>query len=557
MELTLLVVLGFLIGTTLNSWDRCPAGQTGSAPCSDRNQKCSTGSAGPTPQYHLQDREGHCGMNDPNGPFFDPRHNLFHLFFQDHIGRPVPNNFAQGFEGPSWGHTVSADMVRWAHLPVALWNGPEWYNVHALFTGSATVFNGSVTLMFPGVCDMYPPSGTIPGCKYGYTFGLATPANTTDPFLTNWTKDSQNPVVNDTFDDPSSAWITSDGELRWIANCGDGKVGDCGDGNQTPLYGAKNPSFSSAHKIGYTNMDAGECPSLYPLPKLSPGSEPIDNMPTHVHKWGCQPYKDCYDIGNWTDATGVWVSALEDAPIIMDNGSSYAAKDLDDQKSGRRISFAWARLEPDKQGYQINGDVQTIAREVTYHPTLQQLLFSPLEEQASLRQEVLGTAQNKFVSSKQNIDLGPWQYGNQSDILIRFSPPNKPATLYISISASVHIDFFVKFTYTTISSKRPWWNVEVGVLIDNPYHKITDNLRLVKEDQVVELRLLLDHTVVEAYWQSGRVVMTVPVLLTHSTSLTLSCDTAQSHIFVENVTAWKMGSAWVSKEEILASRTVE
>ena len=58
---------------------------------------------------------------------------------------------------------MSPDL-RWAHAPVAMWNGEGWYDVHALFTGSATVIDGTPVLMFPGVCDVYPPSG----CDYRY-----------------------------------------------------------------------------------------------------------------------------------------------------------------------------------------------------------------------------------------------------------------------------------------------------------------------------------------------------------------------------------------------------
>ena len=169
---------------------------------------------------------------------------------------------------------------------------------------------------------MYPPAGN-PGCRYGYTFGMAVPSNISDPFLRNWSKSDLNPIVNDTFDDPSSAWTTSSGELRWIANCGDGHVGDCGPNGtpngtqararahthshiytrthtrtQAPLYGASDASFSSAYKIGFTNLDAGECASLFPLPPLATGTRPVPGMPTHVHKWGCQPYTGAVHLSN-------------------------------------------------------------------------------------------------------------------------------------------------------------------------------------------------------------------------------------------------------------------
>ena len=228
MKFATIIISLFLYKPVWSGWSFCPEGST--TPCSASNQRC-----GPErrqgPRFHFHDLT--CGMNDPNAPFYDPNHGLYHVFYQDHIGRPIPQRFPQGFEGPSWGHGVSPDMVRWAHLPVAMWNGEDWYDSHAIFTGSATIVNGTTpVLVFPGVCDMYPPAGN-PGCRYGYTFGMAVPSNISDPFLRNWSKSDLNPIVNDTFDDPSSAWTTSSGELRWIANCGDGHVGDCGP-NGTP-----------------------------------------------------------------------------------------------------------------------------------------------------------------------------------------------------------------------------------------------------------------------------------------------------------------------------------
>ena len=58
----------------------------------------------------------------------------------------------------------------------------------------------------------------VPGCKYGYAFGSAVPANRSDPLLRNWTK-SGRAIVNDTFDDPSTAWKTSTGEAAGGSAC--------------------------------------------------------------------------------------------------------------------------------------------------------------------------------------------------------------------------------------------------------------------------------------------------------------------------------------------------
>ena len=42
-----------------------------------------------TPQYHVMDRS--CDENDPNAPFFDAVHGVFHLFYQKHCGQLTSN----------------------------------------------------------------------------------------------------------------------------------------------------------------------------------------------------------------------------------------------------------------------------------------------------------------------------------------------------------------------------------------------------------------------------------------------------------------------------------
>ena len=46
---------------------------------------------------------------------------------------------------------IYADLVKWAQLPVALWNDHA-YDSNAIYTGSATVVNGQVVLIYPGIC---------------------------------------------------------------------------------------------------------------------------------------------------------------------------------------------------------------------------------------------------------------------------------------------------------------------------------------------------------------------------------------------------------------------
>ena len=51
---------------------------------------------------------------------------------------------------------VSKDLLHWARLDVALW-ADQPYDSSDVFSGSATVVNGSVYIMYPGLF----PGGTI------------------------------------------------------------------------------------------------------------------------------------------------------------------------------------------------------------------------------------------------------------------------------------------------------------------------------------------------------------------------------------------------------------
>lgn len=131
---------------------------------------------------------------------------------------------AKGLSGGTWHlhaslysvticrHAVSRDLIKWAHLPVSIWND-RLYDERAIFTGSATVVNGKPYLVYPGLCV----KGRQPDCNSGTILALAVPANDSDPFYTQWKKlDALNPIVNNTGRDPTTAWLTDAGEWRMV-----------------------------------------------------------------------------------------------------------------------------------------------------------------------------------------------------------------------------------------------------------------------------------------------------------------------------------------------------
>lgn len=64
------------------------------------------------PRFHFTPRRG--GLNDPNGLLY--YHGEYHLFYQ-----LQPFSMTSLNSDKSWGHAVSADLVHWAELPVAIY----------------------------------------------------------------------------------------------------------------------------------------------------------------------------------------------------------------------------------------------------------------------------------------------------------------------------------------------------------------------------------------------------------------------------------------------------
>lgn len=92
------------------------------------------------PRYHLTAEIG--WINDPNG--FCWYNGRIHEFFQynpyDSVWGPV-----------HWGHVVSDDMIKWERLPVALAPDMQYDDRFGCFSGSATVKDGKLFLMYTGV----------------------------------------------------------------------------------------------------------------------------------------------------------------------------------------------------------------------------------------------------------------------------------------------------------------------------------------------------------------------------------------------------------------------
>ena len=143
-------------------------------------------------------------MNDPNGMVFYKGE--YHLFYQF-------NPEGQVWGHMSWGHAVSADMVHWQHLPLAIPEDPNFM----IYSGSAVVdWNNS-----SGLCKNLDPQDhsclvAIYAADYHQKREKTHVAFSNDRGRT-WTNYSGNPVIDvdaDDFRDPYVFWYER--ENKWV-----------------------------------------------------------------------------------------------------------------------------------------------------------------------------------------------------------------------------------------------------------------------------------------------------------------------------------------------------
>jgi beta-fructofuranosidase len=128
------------------------------------------------PQFHLLPAKN--WMNDPNGPIYWK--GRYHMFFQYN-----PNAAVWG--DMHWAHAVSADLVHWRHLPVALAPTPGWDDTDGCFTGSAVDDHGSATILYTGVKTVTPERATLRDGVQNFR-EVQCLATSDDPQLRTWRK---------------------------------------------------------------------------------------------------------------------------------------------------------------------------------------------------------------------------------------------------------------------------------------------------------------------------------------------------------------------------------
>ncbi len=218
------------------------------------------------PQFHLLPARN--WMNDPNGPIYS--NGLYHMFFQYNPDAAVWGDM-------SWNHAVSADMIHWTHLPLALTPTPGGPDSYGCFSGSALQVGKRVYQVYTGTKLSSKELATIRDGEDKIQESQCL-AWSDDPKLVHWTK-LPAPVIPlpppglqiTGFRDPS-AWKQGDSYYMSVGS-GIAKTGGCvllyrsSDlRNWQYLHPLTSGTWNGKHTANpCDDGEMWECPDFFPL----------------------------------------------------------------------------------------------------------------------------------------------------------------------------------------------------------------------------------------------------------------------------------------------------
>nr|XP_028948965.1 beta-fructofuranosidase, insoluble isoenzyme 1-like [Malus domestica] len=347
--------------------------------------------------YHFQPPKH--WINDPNGPMFF--NGFYHLFYQYNPKGSVWGNIV-------WAHSVSKDLINWEALPNAIFPSKS-FDINGTWSGSTTILPGNrPIILYTGLDN-----------DKRQIQSYAVPVNISDPYLREWDKPDDNPLVLPSSDmnasqfrDPTTAWWHN-GHWRMLVG---GKRKKSG---MAWLYRsidfkhwikAKHP----LHSAPLTGM--WECPDFFPVSlhgKNGLDTSRVGNDVKHVFKVSLDETRyEYYTVGQYEPETEVYepdkTSADGREGLRFDYGNFYASKTFFDSSKNRRILWGWANESDSADDDTAKGwaGIQAIPRTLWLDPSGKQVLQWPVEELETLRgqkvdlNDIKNMKQGKLVQVK-------------------------------------------------------------------------------------------------------------------------------------------------------------
>jgi fructan beta-fructosidase len=254
------------------------------------------------PQFHFSSRRG--WNNDPNGMVY--HQGEYHLYYQH-------NPYGWDWGNMHWGHAVSADLVHWRELPIALYprRFGDW-----CFSGSAVVDQDNASGFKTG--DETPIVVAYTSTGRGECIAYSNDRGRT------FTEFAGNPVVKHRGRDPKLLWYAPG--KHWVMVVYDEAEGKARDLAFYTSADLKTWQYRS-RLGGYF-----ECPELFELP--------VDGDPKNT-RWVVYAADNEYCLGKFD---GKIFSPIPGRHKGAQGDCLYAAQTFSNAPDGRRIQIGWARI---------------------------------------------------------------------------------------------------------------------------------------------------------------------------------------------------------------------
>ena len=473
------------------------------------------------PSYHFSPPQN--WMNDPNGLVYYKGE--YHLFYQY-------NPFGTKWGHMSWGHAVSPDLVRWKHLPVALY---EEQGI-MIFSGSAVIDYGNKS----GLCD--EPAGD---CMVAiYTAHIEDSVQYQSLAYSNdqgrsWEKYPGNPVLDlykKDFRDPKVFWHPE--SAQWIM------IVALPDEFRVQFYASSNlvewKYLSDFGGIG--NMEKiWECPDLFPV-------EVITDQGL-VTKWvlivsAGGPQKDYvgmqYFVG-YFDGVTFQLDSDFTPPKWVDYGKDYYAAVTYNHVPNNRILLGWAN------NWAYAQDVPTSTwRSAMALPREVSLLADPLGSY-QLRQQPVSKLSGLRVEGHRFRDISindrelPMDSlsGLSLEMNLQFKPNGADE---FGIKVLEGNGKATSITYRTADQALIFDRTNSGNVDFNDMFPGADTVKIPLEAGFLNLRVFIDHSLVEVFAQNGKFTLVNQVFNEKQNGI--SWYAKGGEVVLTKAEVWKLRSVW-------------
>jgi len=481
------------------------------------------------PQFHFTPATN--WMNDPNGMvFYDGEYHLFYQF----------NPFGDKWGHMSWGHAVSKDLVRWEHLPIALYEE----NDVMIFSGSAVV-DWKNTSGFGK--DGKPPLVAIYTGHY-----TKKPLQNQHLAYSNdkgrtWTKFSGNPVVDvkmADFRDPKVFW--HEASARWVMTVALAK--------ESKVHFYTSPDLKQWKYVGeFGGVGAmgglWECPDLFPLAIEGGGEKWV--LIVNINPGGPAGGSGCqYFVGDFDGKHFKLDASARPAtqPVLWaDFGADfYAAVSWSDipRRDGRRLWLGWM------SNWQYANDVPTspwrsamsIPRELGLRQTADglRLVQTPVRELRNLR------GKNHVLKKARITEANAWLQrlkleNGLLEIEAEFDSVPSAEELGLRIITGTNESTTVRCQPRQGSLTLD--RIQSGRVDFHPKFPAAHQAPLRFMDGRVRLHLYLDTSSLEVFASNGETVLT-DLILPASGGRKLELFAQRGSISVRRLEIWELRSTW-------------